>query len=427
MTEGRVLIIDDSKTVLRVVESVLAKAGYAVLGLDTGVDAVAQAVKWKPDLVLVDFAMPEVNGFEVCKAFGEHEQLATLPIVIMSTRGDPVVDKFIASIGVVDHITKPFAPAALLAVVEHRLFRHSTDVHKRPSAAPLEPPELQLFVAALHELPSLKTISRDVLELEVRSALMQTPVLRALHDLLLAIPGGPAMSGDFALVPIAEVLQLLSLQRQSGFLIARRDRAVVSIAVKGGMVRLVTGENIPRELLLGSIVVRERLMEPKDLEVLLNNRRGTRRLLGAQLVRLGYVSRDDLHRTLRMQSAELVYELIRWGRGSFEFERAEVPPPEVLEFEFDLTIDELLMEGFRRVDEWGLIESAIPSFEHIVHRVPYASEEHLSFEEINVLAAVDGIRAVQEIIDVVGGSTFNVARILYRLVATRVATVRVVG
>jgi hypothetical protein len=223
------------------------------------------------------------------------------------------------------------------------------------------------------------------------------------------------------------VLQLLSLQRQSGFMIARRDQATVSIAFKDGMVRLVTGENIPRELLLGNIVVRERLMEPKDLEVLLNNRRGTRRLLGAQLVRLGYVSREDLHRALRTQSAELVYELIRWGRGSFEFERAEVLPPEVLEFEFDLTIDELMMEGFRRVDEWGLIESAIPSFDAVLQRLPYGSEAHLSIEEINVLASIDGKRTVQEIIDVVGGSTFSVARILYRLVASRAVAVRVVG
>ena len=427
MTEGRVLVIDDSKTVLRVVEGVLTKAGYAVLCLDSGRDAVQQALDWKPDLALVDFAMPDVNGFDVCKDFGQHEKLATLPIVIMSTKGDPVVDKFVAAMGVVDHITKPFAPAALLAVVEHRLFRHSTDIHKRPTEAPPEPLELQRLVDALKELPSLKTLPTDQLKLEVRSALLQTPILRALHDLLLAIPGGPALSGDFALVPIAEVLQLLSLQRQSGFLIARRDRAVVSIAFKDGMVRLVTGENIPSELLLGNIVVRERLMESKDLEVLLNNRRGTRRLLGAQLVRLGYVSREDLHRTLRLQSTELVYELIRWGRGSFEFERAEVLPPEVLEFEFDLTIDELLMEGFRRVDEWGLIESAIPSFEAILQRLPHGSEAHLSIEEINVLATIDGKRTVQEIIDVVGGSTFNVARVLYRLVASRAVTVRVVG
>lgn len=250
-------------------------------------------------------------------------------------------------------------------------------------------------------------------------------MVRAVHDVMLTIPGGPALSGDFAMVPIAEVLQLLSLQRQSGFLIARRDQLVIPIAMKEGKVRLVTGENIPNELLLGNIVVRERLMEPKDLEVLLNNRRGTRRLLGAQLVRLGYVSREELHKALRRQSAELVYELIRWGRGSFEFDRTEALPPEVLEFDFDLSMDELLMEGFRRVDEWGLIEGAIPSFEDVPQQIQGASaDRELTDEETTVLEAVDGRRSVQDVIDVVGWGTFQVAAVLYRLVAARVVSLR---
>jgi CheY-like chemotaxis protein len=429
MSGGRILVVDDSHTVLKVVDGVLNKAGYTTLCLDSGHGVVGEAVRFKPDLVLVDFAMPEVNGFDVCRALGEHEDLEGLPIVIMSTKGDPVVDKFVRTMGVVDHITKPFAPAALLAMVEHRIVkssRQTTDQRKRPAADDAGvSPEAQRLATCLRDMDAFAKIPLEQVVAGIEQAMAMPHAVRALHDLLLARPGGPAMSGDLALVPIAEVLQLLSLQRQSGFLIARRDRGVVSIAFKDGKVRLVTGENIPRELLLGSIVVRERLMEPKDLEVLLKNRRGTRRLLGAQLVRLGYMSVDDLQAALRRQSAELVYELIRWQRGSFEFERAEQLPPEVLEFEFDLGMDELLMEGFRRVDEWGLIESAIPSFDDVPLAIPHATADRtFTDEEHQVLMAIDGRRTVQELIDVVGTGTFQVAALLYRLVAARVVSLR---
>ncbi len=428
MSLGRVLVIDDSHIVLRVVEGVLVKAGYTVHCLDQGTDVVDNAVRFQPDLVLVDFAMPDVNGYDVCRALGEHALLEGVPIVIMSTKGDPVVDKFVRTMGVVDHITKPFAPAALLAVVEHRLTKSNREpTQRRPTEfnAQLVTPQLERLAGVLRESGVFESVQHEVLVAEMLRLSRLPHVARAVHDVLLTIPGGPAMSGDFTMVPIAEVMQLLALQRQSGFLIARRDQVVVSIAMKEGKVRLVTGENIPNELLLGNIVVRERLMEPKDLEVLLNNRRGTRRLLGAQLVRLGYVSREELHNALRRQSAELVYELIRWGRGSFEFERAEALPPEVLEFDFDLTIDELLMEGFRRVDEWGLIETAIPSFDDVPFQTPGGAVDRTFTEtEATVLAAVDGRRSVQEIIDVVGSGTFQVATLLYRLVAARVVSLR---
>lgn len=428
MSLGRVLVIDDSHIVLRVVEGILSKAGYTVHCLDNGMNVVDNAVRFQPDLVLCDFAMPDTNGFDVCRAFGEHALLEGVPIVIMSTKGDPVVDKFVRTMGVVDHITKPFAPAALLAVVEHRLTKSNREpTARRPTEfnPQVVTPQIERLATVLRESGVFDSVPQELLVAEMLKQSRLPHVVRAIHDVMLTIPGGPALSGDFAMVPIAEVLQLLSLQRQSGFLIARRDQLVISIALKEGKVRLVTGENIPNELLLGNIVVRERLMEPKDLEVLLNNRRGTRRLLGAQLVRLGYVSRDELHKALRRQSAELVYELIRWGRGSFEFDRTEALPPEVLEFDFDLSMDELLMEGFRRVDEWGLIESAIPSFEDVPQAVQGATADHeLTNEENTVLKSIDGRRSVQEVIDVVGWGTFQVAAVLYRLVAARLVSLR---
>jgi len=232
------------------------------------------------------------------------------------------------------------------------------------------------------------------------------------------------LAGDLAQLSIAEVLQMLSLQRQSGVLTAVHGTASVSIAFKDGAVRLVTGEGVGREFLLGTILVREKLMQPSDLDLFLHNRDGTTQRLGSQIVRLGYVSQPDLERALRHQSSELVYELLRWSRGHFEFYRRATLPDEVLEFDFGITTDELLMEGYRRVDEWRLIEGAIPTFSLVPVRLTggleHAGPDGLNAEERAVYDTVDGVRRVHDIMEQIGRSTFAVASVLYRLVSAHV-------
>ena len=91
-TRATIMVIDDSPTVLRVVDAVLSQAGFAVVCLEGGTDAVAVAQRAKPDLIFVDFAMPDMSGYAVCQALGLKPDLESIPIVLMNTRGDPVGD-----------------------------------------------------------------------------------------------------------------------------------------------------------------------------------------------------------------------------------------------------------------------------------------------------------------------------------------------
>lgn len=432
------LVIDDSPTVLRVMEGVLNHAGYRVTCLESGTNVLETAREIRPELIFVDFAMPDISGYEVCRRLGQHPELQNIPVVIMSTRGDAVGERFVRAMGIVDHITKPFAPEALLALVEHVLAKSRSESlderrqrreHDEALRSGGQVTFARMRLSSLLSQATGERVTADELLPLVTQALDSDPSL--LRDLRLAIaehPTAPALAGVLSTVPIGEVLQLLALQRQSGFLHVYKGITTVSLAFKDGSVRLVTGENIPSELLLGTILVRERLIDPSDLEALLANRHGTTRRLGAQVVQLGYVDRDQLHRVLRRQSAELVYEIIRWGAGTFEFERCAALPAEVLEFEFGLGIDELLMEGFRRVDEWGLIESVLPSLDAVVQLVPGGIETlgaaTLQPEELHLLRWVDGRRTADQVIAEAGQGRFAGARILYRLLSTRVVTTR---
>ena len=426
-----ILVVDDSPTVLQVAEFVLTRAGFEVASAASGGEALKLAGELEPKLILLDFAMPDLNGYDVCRELGEDENLQDIPIVIMNTRGDAVGDRFIREMGIIDHINKPFAPEALLAVVQHTLDKTrntNPGLLRRPllweqQDDPSQPHMPAAERIAIFVAQAIGDMERGPERLaEIRSAL-QNPDLKPALSTLSLEGEGPRLIGDLSVVPLAEILQLLQLQRQTGQLSVRRGQTEISISFKDGEVRLVTGINLPDEYLLGSVLVREKLMEPRELEVLLNNRRGTRQRLGSQMVKLGYLEPEQLHHALRLQSSELTYAMLRWSSGSFAFSPQEELPEEVLEFDFGLGIDELLMEGFRRVDEWGLIEDALPSFQAVLEPTGHTPDT-LSEEEETTLELVDGKRTVEELVHLMGSGTFQSARLLYRLVASRAAQVR---
>src|SRR4051812_35340251 len=68
--------------------------------------------------------MPKMNGYQVCRALAESEDLKSVPVVLMSAKGDQVGDRFVKVMGIVDYITKPFSPEALVAVVSHTLEKY---------------------------------------------------------------------------------------------------------------------------------------------------------------------------------------------------------------------------------------------------------------------------------------------------------------
>ncbi|HEX4458644.1 MAG TPA: response regulator, partial [Polyangia bacterium] len=110
MAGETVLVIDDSPTILKVVQLVLTKAGFSVYTAPDGEEGIARARAERPDLILLDFVMPKMNGYQVCRALAESPELKSIPVVLMSAKGDQVGERFVKVMGIVDYITKPFSP-----------------------------------------------------------------------------------------------------------------------------------------------------------------------------------------------------------------------------------------------------------------------------------------------------------------------------
>lgn len=116
-----ILIAEDVPRNMEVVCSILRKEGYRLAMAGNGRKALDMAPVVKPDLILLDIMMPELNGYEVCRKLKENPQLSEIPIIFLSARADTedIVQGF--DYGAVDYVTKPFKSKELLARVRSHL------------------------------------------------------------------------------------------------------------------------------------------------------------------------------------------------------------------------------------------------------------------------------------------------------------------
>src|SRR3954453_3559012 len=119
-----VLVIDDSPTITKVVQLVLTKAGYQVQTAPDGEAGLEAVRSQRPDLILLDFVMPKMNGYQFCRELTADPKLRDIPVVLMSAKGDQVGERFVKVMGIVDYITKPFSPEAITAVVQHTIGKY---------------------------------------------------------------------------------------------------------------------------------------------------------------------------------------------------------------------------------------------------------------------------------------------------------------
>lgn len=128
----RILVADDDPHIREVIDYALRKAGMEVLLAATGTQALKVARAQKPDLIVLDIGMPEMDGLEVCK---ELRKQSDVPILFLSSR-DEEVDRIIGlEIGGDDYVAKPFSPRELVARINSILKRANSGENQLRSAA----------------------------------------------------------------------------------------------------------------------------------------------------------------------------------------------------------------------------------------------------------------------------------------------------
>jgi CheY-like chemotaxis protein len=115
MENKKILVVDDEKHMVRLMEYNLKKQGYSVSTACNGLEALDKANKIKPDLILLDIKMPVMNGIEVCVRLKQNPETKNIPVIVVSVLAD---DEEVVSLGVRSAIPKPFAPERLLNEVK---------------------------------------------------------------------------------------------------------------------------------------------------------------------------------------------------------------------------------------------------------------------------------------------------------------------
>jgi DNA-binding response OmpR family regulator len=120
---ARVLVVDDDPTVAEVVAGYLTRAGYAVDRAADGREALARAADDRPDLVVLDLMLPEMDGLEVCRRLRADQSTAPVPVVMLTAKGQESDRILGLELGADDYVTKPFSPRELVLRIQSVLRR----------------------------------------------------------------------------------------------------------------------------------------------------------------------------------------------------------------------------------------------------------------------------------------------------------------
>jgi two-component system KDP operon response regulator KdpE len=128
--KSRVLVVDDEPQITRVLRTVLTSQGYQVRTAGEGEAALSNFVEWHPELVITDLFMPRMDGLELCKRI---RAVSTVPIIVLSVKGEERAKVEALDSGADDYVTKPFGTDELLARVRAALRRASGGATDVPS------------------------------------------------------------------------------------------------------------------------------------------------------------------------------------------------------------------------------------------------------------------------------------------------------
>lgn len=118
---SKVIVIDDEPFILMMIEDKLKKAGLAVVTVRESTKAIDIIRNEKPDLIILDWMMPEVSGIDICRAIKQEDGLRQIPVFMLTAKGQDADEQLGIQIGVERYITKPFSPKMLLEMVQETL------------------------------------------------------------------------------------------------------------------------------------------------------------------------------------------------------------------------------------------------------------------------------------------------------------------
>ncbi len=189
----RILVVDDEPSVTDLLAYNLRKAMYDVQAVANGRDALRLAREYKPDLILLDLMIPEVDGLDVCR---ELRKTSEVPIIMITARGEEIDRVLGLEIGADDYITKPFSVRELMARIKAVLRRMEKDGKAEPSTLLRGPGNLLMDVERRSVVVGNMSIELTRLEFDLLHRLLINPGRVLTRERLLEQAWGYEYVGD---------------------------------------------------------------------------------------------------------------------------------------------------------------------------------------------------------------------------------------
>ncbi len=442
-----VLAADDSVTVRKLIEISLPKTEFDLHFAVDGQECLRKAIELQPDLILLDYILPDMKGIQICQTLLASPHTRHVPVLLISGNGAAIRQTYENLSNVADYLTKPFAPNVLVAVVGHQLAKRKAAPAPATGEAELGPVPVPAGAASKPIDPSaeLRARLRSAARNSLPRAFAGFPALEALRegeppeeyywrhleasgcvaeleDSLLALadfqPPAITLRTPIELCPPDVALRHLQATRAHGRLSLELPDETVSAQFENGEIVYVTS-NHPKRYCAGA-QFNFRAVPPPAVAAAVNEQQRKSTPFFLALLRAGALpAGTPLAAVLRAQGEATLARAITCKRGEITFEGIPLAS-DLTTFRLRFSLGRLLQTAYRTIDDWLVIESAIPNFDVAFTRNPETTgltrDLNLSSAESQLLSLIDGRRTVQDLITTSGRPPYQVCRQLYPLV-----------
>ena len=224
------------------------------------------------------------------------------------------------------------------------------------------------------------------------------------------------LSGDMSSFNLADIFSMVALGKKSGALRLTRGAETRILTWQAGEIVFARSNSVRNSL--GNFLVRQGIITPEQNALSAAKIDETTRH-GKVLVRMGFISAEQLHWAVKQQVLEIVYSLFHWRSGMFEFVEGAVEQQEKITLSMSTT--KIIMDGIHRLDEWNRLRTALPD-DHAIPEAAarladLAARADVGDAERRLFPLVDGSRSIAEIVESARLGEFEAYTALHQLLS----------
>ena len=410
----KILAVDDSLTLLSFAKEVLIEANYEVTSASTGEEAVREAQSSLPDLILLDFILPDMKGDEVCRRLLENPGTAAIPVVYMSGYGAELQESRSENSNVIGFLNKPFTSDLLIKTIETHMPKKSEEPEpNKPEPAEPEPAGEADF--PVEQEPAYREVS------EVGPEITQAPETpwwtpAPATDIPAATPaafepaaeqhyipdesitGGAYFCGDTRFLSLNRALQIIATQKLTGTLRLFWDKQPVELLTQNGQVLFATSYD--SELYCPEVPVTLSNIDPDTIAAARAQQQETGCPMFIALAQENLISQEPATQLMQHHGQKLFAELWSAPCVRFLFQQGALP-------DFATALP-----GDLDVDQWALATLRFVEFPQLGDRAYYdpasvpaytrdgferVQNLRLTVAEAQFASQFNGVRSIQQI------------------------------